>query len=58
MKTRFTLPLAILVLAAAPMTRAELPLSEVFNSHWNHNGESQFLSGTAMGQRMAELWGP
>ena len=29
-----------------------------FGYHWNHNGESQFLNGTAMGQKMLELLGP
>jgi len=26
-----------------------------FGFHWNHNGESQFLNGTAMGEKMIEL---
>jgi hypothetical protein len=26
-----------------------------FGYHWNHNGESQFLNGTAMGQKMVDL---
>jgi len=26
-----------------------------FGYHWNHNGESQFLNGTAMGEKMIEL---
>ena len=26
-----------------------------FGFHWNHNGESQYLNGTAMGEKMIEL---
>jgi alpha-galactosidase len=29
-----------------------------FGYHWNHNGESQFLNGTAMGRKMVEMLGP
>jgi hypothetical protein len=29
-----------------------------FGYHWNHNGESQFLNGTAMGRKMLELLAP
>ena len=28
-----------------------------FGYHWNHNGESQFLNGTAMGKKMVEMLG-
>ena len=28
-----------------------------FGYHWNHNGESQFLNGTAMGKNMVEMLG-
>jgi len=26
-----------------------------FGYHWNHNGESQFLNGTAMGRKMVGM---
>ena len=26
-----------------------------FGYHWNHNGESQYLNGKAMGEKMAEM---
>ena len=29
-----------------------------FGYHWNHNGESQYLNGTAMGTKMLEMLGP
>jgi len=29
-----------------------------FGYHWNHNGESQYLNGTAMGKKMIELLPP
>ena len=29
-----------------------------FGYHWNHNGESQFLNGTAMGKKMAGMVAP
>lgn len=29
-----------------------------FGYHWNHNGESQYLNGTAMGRKMIELLPP
>jgi hypothetical protein len=25
--------------------------------HWNHNGESEYLNGKAMGEKMAEMLG-
>lgn len=28
-----------------------------FGYHWNHNGESQYLNGKAMGEKMAEMLG-
>jgi hypothetical protein len=28
-----------------------------FGYHWNHNGESEYLNGKAMGEQMAEMLG-
>ena len=28
-----------------------------FGYHWNHNGESEYLNGKAMGEKMAEMLG-
>ena len=29
-----------------------------FGYHWNHNGESEYLNGKAMGEKMVEMLGP
>ena len=28
-----------------------------FGYHWNHNGESEYLNGKAMGEKVAEMLG-
>jgi alpha-galactosidase len=43
---------------ARPFWRLSTVSPSNFGYHWNHNGESQFLNGTAMGQKMLELLGP
>ena len=40
-----------------PFWRVAAESPSNFGYHWNHNGESQFLNGTAMGKKMLELLG-
>ncbi len=40
---------------ARPFWRPQEESPSNFGFHWNHNGESQYLNGTAMGEKMIEL---
>lgn len=42
---------------ARPFWRDASVSPSTLGYHWNHNGESQFLNGTAMGKKMVEMLG-
>ena len=41
-----------------PFWRVAAVSPSSFGYHWNHNGETQYLNGTAMGQKMLEMLAP